>query len=375
MERILIVDDDGIVRLLVRRTFEKRGYQCSVAGSVDEARAALAAGEFHLLLCDVDMPGESGISLVREVLQASSPVSVIMVTGVDDPDAAAVALDLGVYGYVIKPFKTNELIIHVANALRRRALEVENREYLYKLQFAMAVASEVQKSLFPRKPPNIQGICVAGKSIPCDETGGDYYDFIELSEHRLAIAIGDVSGHGIGSALLMSGVRAFLRAIAADNLLPSDALHRLNHHLLISGEDGNRFVTLFYAIVDRERQTLVFASAGHDFPVLIRAGGGEVIELESTGYPLGLEDAAIFENSEEIALAPGDRVVFMTDGVWEADNVNDERYGRDRLLLSIRNCHSLPPEPLIAALLDDLRAFIVDQPPTDDLTLVVAAIE
>jgi putative two-component system response regulator len=127
-ERILIVDDEEQIRNLLRRLLESHGYSCATAGDSAEARRLLESDAFTLLLSDLNMPGESGIDLANDVLERFPDVAVVMVTGVDDRRAANAALDRGAYGYVLKPFKPNELAINVANALRRRALEIENRQ-------------------------------------------------------------------------------------------------------------------------------------------------------------------------------------------------------------------------------------------------------
>jgi putative two-component system response regulator len=127
--RVLVVDDEQPVIHVLRRLLLRHGYVCDAATSAEEARVKLArAPGFHLMLCDVTMPGESGLDLVRDMARVSPDTAIVMVTGIDDPAMAEVALESGVYGYVIKPFEANEILINIRNALRRRALEVENRE-------------------------------------------------------------------------------------------------------------------------------------------------------------------------------------------------------------------------------------------------------
>lgn len=132
--RILVVDDEEAMRRILVRVLKKHGYTCSEASDADAARRATADGDFDLVLSDVNMPGDSGIELIRDLLGKSNDLAVIMVTGVDDADLAETALDLGAYGYIVKPFKSNEIFINVSNALRRRSLEVENRRHREKLE-------------------------------------------------------------------------------------------------------------------------------------------------------------------------------------------------------------------------------------------------
>jgi putative two-component system response regulator len=129
MDRVLIVDDEEPVRRTLARLLTREGYVCSVAQSADNARAVLEKGQFELVLSDVNMPGTSGLDFVRDLLGEFPDTAVIMVTGLDDPGIARAAIDLGAYGYILKPFEANEVLINIANALRRRTLEIENRAH------------------------------------------------------------------------------------------------------------------------------------------------------------------------------------------------------------------------------------------------------
>ncbi len=131
---ILIIDDEEPIRKLLAALLERHGYPCILAGDAREARQRFQEQEFALALCDVNMPGESGMDLVRHILEAGSTTAVIMVTGLDSPVLANAALEMGAFGYIIKPFETNEVVISVSNALRRRKLELENRSHTDSLE-------------------------------------------------------------------------------------------------------------------------------------------------------------------------------------------------------------------------------------------------
>ena len=146
--KILIVDDEEPIRRVLGQLLEPQGYSCTLAGSATEARAFLDLTDFALMLCDVNMPGESGLHLVKEVLMARPTVAAVMVTGIDSPSFADSALEAGVYGYIIKPFQPNEILISVANALRRRRRELDNRERRDRLeQIVLSRTAALQKSL------------------------------------------------------------------------------------------------------------------------------------------------------------------------------------------------------------------------------------
>lgn len=148
MARILIVDDDEMVQRLLVRSVSRHGNECTVCGSSETARKCLQAQSFDLVLCDINMPGESGIDLARFIVGQYTDLAVIMVTGVDDPGLAAAAIEAGTYGYIIKPFNPNELIINIQNALRRRQLEIDHRMYRHTLEEKVAErTAKLQKAL------------------------------------------------------------------------------------------------------------------------------------------------------------------------------------------------------------------------------------
>ena len=136
--KILIVDDERPVRELLRKLLEREGYFCALASGAGKAREYLETQDFDLLLCDIRMPGESGLDLIRHVKKEYPDTAIIMVTAIDDPREAKIAQEIGVYGYVIKPFESNQILIIVANALRRRELEMARRAYLKDLEKAVA---------------------------------------------------------------------------------------------------------------------------------------------------------------------------------------------------------------------------------------------
>lgn len=137
MDSILIVDDEVAIQRMLGRLLEQYGYSCALASDTKQARERLEEKDFALILCDVNMPGESGIDFIKHVLSNYPLTAVVMVTGLDNPELAAMALEMGAYGYILKPFESNEIIINVANALRRRRLEIENRAHRERLELTV----------------------------------------------------------------------------------------------------------------------------------------------------------------------------------------------------------------------------------------------
>jgi sigma-B regulation protein RsbU (phosphoserine phosphatase) len=257
---------------------------------------------------------------------------------------------------------------HAAIALDNARLVLHYIEK-QKMKQALEIASDIQRRLLPRFAPVIENFELFGWTLPCDETGGDYYDFIKADDGSLAIVIADVSGHGIGAALLMAAVRAYLRGLVTANMAPAQVLFQLNN-LLSQDMEAGRFVTLFCGILDPRTRKLTYTSAGHDPPMVLHKGG-EVIELDSTSLPLGIMENSEFPVGEDVIMSPGDLVVFTTDGVWEAMTDNAEEYGRDRLKALITAHAGERPEAMVKLIHEDVAAFSGKCKQRDDLTLIV----
>ena len=241
-----------------------------------------------------------------------------------------------------------------------------------KMEQALAVAQTIQQNFLPRSVPQGVQIDIVGWNKACDETGGDYYDYIELPNRRLGLAIGDVSGHGIGAALLMATSRAFLRALAQSDpeADPRRIMNTMNR-LLDKDLEDDQFMTFFLGILDLDQYHIRYTSAGHDCPLVFRAATGEFDQLDSTGIPLGM--LAEFDYSElgEASFGPGDVLVMSTDGIVEGMNPEKKEFGRDRLTEAIRNSASMSANQIVKAVYEALQEFCQGAPQRDDLTLVV----
>ncbi|MGE4158122.1 MAG: SpoIIE family protein phosphatase [Planctomycetota bacterium] len=249
-----------------------------------------------------------------------------------------------------------------------------NQEYLNKKQMeaSLDIARTIQKSFLPEKAPEVEGLEVHGFSESCDETGGDYYDYYKIDDDRIVVTIGDVTGHGVGSALLMATARSALHALWQKEHDPRVLLETLND-LLATDMGGDRFITLFLGIFDMRRNVLTYSSAGHDSPLLYRPSDDSIMELDSTGIPLGMVEGMEFPN-REIFLKPGDGLYMMTDGVWEAMNPKNETYGRERLFSFIRAHGDHGPRDTCEALVRDVEEFCDGASQRDDITLLTLAI-
>ncbi len=222
-------------------------------------------------------------------------------------------------------------------------------------------ARAMQQALLPKSSPYVPGFVISGHSIPARAVGGDWYDFIPFPDGRWGIVLADVSGKGTAAALLMSATRGMLRSLAEACRTPSEVLTKLNR-LLVEDFPAGKFVTLVYAVLDPAARTVTFANAGHLPPLLIDEAGSHFLATEC-GLPLGLSCGGYSESTA--TLAPDSRLVFYSDGITEAPNVNDEEYGVDRLAQ-----HLTRADASAITILDDVRNFAAGVLPHDDASVV-----
>ena len=233
------------------------------------------------------------------------------------------------------------------------------------LEVELKLAREVQRSLLPTSSPSVPGYDIAGRMVPAKTVGGDYFDFIPLGD-KLVIAVADVSGKGLPASLLMANLQATLRSQIILDSPPAECVQRANK-LLYHSTSPEKFVTLFYAVLDAKRHILDFCNAGHTPPVLLY-DHLPPYHLNSGGVILGIvEDAAYVHDAAE--LRPGSVLVICSDGITEAVNDEDEMFGENRLVGLVERHKSLPANELLEAILSGVKSYAGDV--HDDMTLVV----
>jgi sigma-B regulation protein RsbU (phosphoserine phosphatase) len=245
------------------------------------------------------------------------------------------------------------------------AAEVSHRELLNR---EIEIAREVQQRLFPQNLPPIPALEYAGHCRPASGVGGDYYDFLSLSNGRLGLAIGDVSGKGVPAALLMASLQASVRGQSQAAGRVADLMANVNK-LVCDASAENRYATFFYGEFHPVTRRLVYTNGGHNPPMLLR--GSEVIRLEVGGPPVGLFRPSRYEQ-DEITLEAGDILVLFTDGISEAENPAEEEWGEDALISAVRRYESTPPSEMISKILEAADKFAAGAPQHDDMTVVVA---
>lgn len=278
-------------------------------------------------------------------------------------DGTMVAVDIA-----FSELRLNDLQLVAAfirDTTARKAAESELR----KSREEFAAAREIQQRLFPRHFPQLTGFEFAGVSQPADAAGGDYFDFIAYDDGCLGIVVADVSGHGLGPALLMAEARTCLRILARTESDPARIL-TLANRILAEDLDNSRYITLFLARLDPGGHTLQFASAGHPPAWILDAAGQLKAELRRTGPPLGQRREFLFTNGPIIELTDGDIGVFLTDGILEAAN-GPEAFGRERVLAFLLNSRASSATAIVEKLADAARSFSKSDLQADDLTAVV----
>ena len=268
--------------------------------------------------------------------------------------------------------RSQTLMRAINREINEARLEIQRKNEL--LRQALALAEEVQRNLLPQAAPGLPGFDIAGTSLYSDETGGDYFDFIhEPNERkdRFGVIIGDVTGHGIAAALLMTTARAFLRMRSFQPGSLAAVIDDVNKLLCADLADSGRFMTLFYLAIDIEKKRLHWVRAGHDPIILFDAATGLVQDIpDKGGPPLGIVTEARYAENSADGMKPGQVALLATDGLWEARNKAGEMFGKDRVRALLKEHHGQPAADLVNAVLAGLRSFLDGARPEDDVTLV-----
>lgn len=254
-----------------------------------------------------------------------------------------------------------------AQVLENARLYREEQE-LRLMQQQMRMAQEIQMRLLPKVPPQIVGYDIAGKSTPAYSVGGDYFDFLKLNQAQVGLCLGDVSGKGVSAALLMANVQATIRSQSMLRAAPSQCLRNSSQQLYRS-TDSNKFVTMFYGVLDTESGQLQYSNAGHNPPILI-PDKGDPKWLTIGGPVLGAFPSSCYKEAT-VQLMPGDLLLIYSDGFSEAMNGNGEEFGAQRLMGTATKYRRIPAAELIDRIEEDVKNHCGDTLPADDMTMVV----
>ena len=292
------------------------------------------------------------------------------VAAIREVSIAAEHVASGDYGRPLH-VKTRDEVGELTSSFNSMVQQLKER---MEMKEAMNLAMEVQQNLLPRKMPQIKGLEIAARSIYCDETGGDLFDFLEVDDRsagRIGIAVGDVSGHGIPAALLMATVRAFLRSRVTQPGSPAEIISDVNRLITHDTGDTGQFMTLFYAVLDTGNKELQWVRAGHDPAIFYDPAKGEFKELNGYGMALGLDGKFKYRENMLAGLTMGQILLIGTDGLWETQSQSGEMFGKDRIKALIKKNANASPAKILEAIISALREFQGLMKQEDDVTLAV----
>ena len=266
---------------------------------------------------------------------------------------------------------TNDEIGYTGDVINDMTEGLRERD---RMRHSLDLAREVQQNLLPTKAPKIQGLDIAGVSIYCERTGGDYFDYLPMDEHglgKIGVVVGDVSGHGIPSALLMTTARALIRKNAALSDSIANIIADVNQQLWLDVRESGRFMTLFYSVIDGPNKCIRWVRAGHDPAIFYAPVSDTFEELKGSGIALGVDENWQYQENEKTDLLEGQIIVLGTDGIWEAHDARGEMLGKKRIYEIIRQHATAGANEILTAIIDTLKNHTRDQTPEDDATLVI----
>ena len=372
VKTVLLVDDEPaniqIVKSILKDTYKTR-IATNGAKALELANQVPAP---DLILLDVMMPDMDGYEVCSRLKSAdlTRDIPVIFLTGQTEIDDETKGFEVGAVDYIHKPFSPAVIQARVRTHLVLRGIREQLARQLHAIQCEMDTARQIQLSILPREIPTIRGLDISARYLPMTSVAGDFYDFILIDEKRIGILVADVSGHGMPAALISSMLKIALDGQTKCALEPARVLAGLNQALC--GKFQGHFVTAAYVVVDTERQSLLYAGAGHPPLIFMDGSAGEARDFVENGLFLGFFPEATY-TAVEIPFKPGDWGVLYTDGILEMTDPSDEQFGLDRFKQFLQDNHDLSTTQFVDALLEELSRWsnlASGREPEDDITLL-----
>jgi sigma-B regulation protein RsbU (phosphoserine phosphatase) len=394
-------DLDSALEVVLRAVCETTGWALGQAWlpshdglhlECSAAHCARAAGLEPFRIASEQLQFRAGVGVSGRAWAARQPVWIRDITDLVNSPRAAVARQVGILAalgipvladdeviaviefFLLERREEDERFIRLTSAIAAQLGGVVQRKQaeqeLQDTEEQLRVARDIQQRLFPKAPPHIPGFDIAGASNPASATGGDYFDYLPMRQGRLGVVVGDVTGHGIGPALLMAETRAYLRVLAESHDDAADVLSNANR-VLAEDIGSERFITMLLVSLDPQRRVLSYANAGHTAGYVFNAAGEVRAELRRTGVPLGVRADTRYPPAQQVPLAAGDFVLLLTDGIDEAMSPDDRIFGIERALEVVRAQRGQPAQNMVEALYEAVRRFAENSPQLDDATAVV----
>lgn len=326
----------------------------------------LTTRRFSAVLLDLNLPDSSGVETFRRLEEESNGTPIIVLSGMEDAETAIEAVGAGADDYVQKQnFDAQTLARSVRFAIERSARRSTERELVH-VRGELSAAQRIQDSFYPDTAPSIQGFDIASGVRSAGIGCGDYYDFIQLHDGRHLIVVGDVTGHGMASAIVMAETRACLQTLADVEVAPAAMLPAMNRLIHASTSDS-MFVTLLLFIYDPTSGEFEYFNAGHPGWIL-RSDQNE--QLTTHQMPLGLIQGLDYSASDRFHLNRGDILLVPTDGIAETPS-GHEMFGNKRMLECVRQLRSQPAGRIVDELFACAMAYAEADVPADDMTVVI----
>lgn len=379
--KILIVEDDPFVKNLLVDILQSENYDTQSAENGMVALEKYYSDEtIKLIVSDMNMPELNGLGLIKELRNKKKDVPIIILTSNDDISTAIDALKSGADDYIIKDKTIQDaIVISAKNVLEKQQMKelnlklmAELKEKNRRIEYELNVAHEMQLSIVPDKKRMeyfLQTSLLNISSVfrPCNKLGGDFWDMIELTEDKTGIIVVDFSGHGIVPSLSTFRIKEYIHSLGNEIRSPAKLLEMMNKNIF---KNFNINATCSYAIFDKRDKRLTYSRAGHPYGIWYKKSEDKLIELKSKGMTLGFLPDSKYEE-KEIVLGKGDKLIFYTDGIIEAQNINDEFFGDDRLKKIIFQKKDTSPAALSNAIMAFFENFIGEKELNDDITQVV----
>ena len=374
--KILVVDDEVDLEALVlqkfRRQIRKGELAFSFAHNGKEAIEKLDEDpEIAMVLSDINMPVMDGLALLKQLSETKPEIRAVIVSAYGDMSNIRTAMNRGAFDFVTKPIDFGDLQITIDKTLKHLRLmkdALASRDQLVALNSELDVARQMQAAALPARCSSTDFYDFNAVMVPAKEVGGDFYDLIRMSEKRIGVAIGDVSGKGVPAALFTMATRTLLRSYAMGGDPPHQCLNKVNE-LLCEDNDMCMFVTLFYAVLDAENGVLHYCNGGHNLPRIVRNDGRVEVLHATRNVALGVVAGHEFQHGQ-IELQADDSLFLYTDGVTEAEGPNAVEFGETRLDELLAHVDGGKAENITSRTLDEVEEFTRDIPQSDDITCV-----
>jgi len=369
--RILCIDDSKLNRAIIKKTISNLNISVDEAENGLEGLNKFKKNSYDLIIVDIVMPVMDGFEFIKEFKKLSGKqyIPVILMTGLEDLNSKIKGLNIGADDYLLKPVNEKELIARVMSLLRLRFIHAELYKKNYKIEMELEAAQKIQRFIVPENFDYIDYPKIYGRYQPIDNVGGDFFDSYKISDSKTAFVMADVTGHGIPAALTMTMTK-MLFTVNAPKYISTSALLKIINRDISGTIMDNQFITAFYLIHDKNKNTLTFSNAGHTRALLYRSEKKHIVALDAFGLFLGISSDIEYEQ-KEVSINKGDRLFLYTDGLTEIRDETGDEFGEKRLAKYIKNNHAIKGEKFCNELLLKITDFDKKNMRNDDMAFMI----